>query len=169
MKKELSVFMIIIFLLFGCSKTSDKEYLDKASEDIKNGNISEAIIAYEKLVEEYPESDLAAEALVKEATLYHSNMVKNISKEESLKKAADIFYSVAEKYPKSKQAPQSLFMAGFIYANELQNYEGAKKAYNLFIKKYPGHDLSASAKDELENMGLTPDEILKRKTATSEK
>jgi len=149
MKKELSVFMIIIFLLFGCSKTSDKEYLDKASEDIKNGNISEAIIAYEKLVEEYPESDLAAEALVK--------------------KAADIFYSVAEKYPKSKQAPQSLFMAGFIYANELQNYEGAKKAYNLFIKKYPGHDLSASAKDELENMGLTPDEILKRKTATSEK
>ena len=169
MRKELTVVTFIIFLLIGCSKTSDKEYLEMASENVKNGNISEAIVAYESLVEEYPQSNLAPEALVSEATLYHSNKVKNISKEEALKKAAKIFYSVAAKYPSSNQAPKSLFMAGFIYANELQDFGEATKVYNMFIEKYPQHELSASAKEELENMGLSPDEILKKKTASREK
>jgi len=169
MKKVLSVFAIIIFLFTGCSKISDKSYLDKAAESAKNGNISEAISFYEKLVNEYPESKLAPEALVKEATLYHDYKAKNIFKEEPLRKAAEIFRSVAEKYPESKQGPQSLFMAGFIYANELQDYDEATKTYNFFIEKYPDNELAASAKDELENMGLSPEEILKKKTASSEK
>lgn len=169
MNKELFIITFVIFSLIGCSKTSDKEYLEMASENVKNGNVSEAIVAYESLVDEYPQSELAPEALVKEATLYHSNMVKNVSKDESLKKAAKIFYSVAAKYPSSKQAPKSLFMAGFIYANEIQDYGEATRAYNLFIEKYPDHDLSASAKEELENMGLSPDEILKKKTANKDK
>lgn len=169
MRKELSVFAIIIFSLFGCSKTSDKEYMEMAEENIKGKNVSEAIVCYENLVNEYPQSKSAPEALVKEATLYHSKMVTNVTDDESLEKAAEIFYSVADKYPSSKQAPKSLFMAGFIYANELEDYDNATRAYNLFIKKYPKHELFASAKDELENMGLSADEILKKKTASREK
>jgi TolA-binding protein len=162
----LSILADAIFLL---SKPSDKEYMEIASENMKNGDVSEAIVSYENVVEKYPQSELAPEALVKEATLYQSNMVTNISKEESLRKAAEIFYSVAGKYPSSEEAPKSLFMSGFIYANELQDYDKATKAYKLFMEKYPKHDLFASAKDELENMGLSPDEILKKKTASREK
>ena len=92
-----------------------------------------------------------------------------MSKEESIKQSAKIFVSVADKYPKSEQAPQSLFMAGFIYANELKNYDEAIKTYKLFLEKYPDNQLASSAKDELDNMGLTPEEILKKKIATSEK
>ena len=169
MRKELSVIAVIIFSLVGCSKTSDKEYMEMAEENVKNKNVSEAVVSYENLVNEYPQSKLAPEALVKEATLYHSNMITNITKEESLRKAAEIFFSVAGKYPSSKQAPKSLFMAGFIYANELEDYDNATKAYKLFMEKYPKHDLFASAKDELENMGLSPDEILKKKTTSREK
>jgi TolA-binding protein len=169
MKKILSVFAIIIFFVAGCSKTTDKEYFDKAAESVKNGNISDAISSYEKLVDEYPESKLAPDALLKEAALYHDNKVKNVSKEESLTKSAEIFKLVAEKYPKNKQAPQSLFMAGFIYANELKNYDEATKIYKLFLEKYPDNELASSAKDELDNMGLTPEEILKKKIETSQK
>ncbi len=168
MKKVLSVFTVII-LLGGCSKTSDKEYFDKAAESVKSGNISEAVSSYQKLANEYPESKLAPDALVKEAALYHDNKVKNISKEESLKKSVEIFKSVAEKYPRNEQAPQSLFMAGFIYANELNNYDEATKIYNLFLEKYPDNELASSAKDELDNMGLTPEQILKKKIETSQK
>jgi TolA-binding protein len=169
MKKLLSVFAIIVFLLAGCSKTSDKEYMDKAAESAKSGNFSEALSSYKELVNEYPESKLAPEALVKEAALYHDNKVKNISKEESIKKSAKIFISISEKYPKSQEAPQSLFMAGFIYANELKDYDEAVKTYKLFLEKYPDNELASSAQDELDNMGLTPEQILKKKTATSEK
>ncbi len=169
MKKALSVFAIIVFLLAGCSKTSDKEYMDEAAKNAKDGKYSEALSSYQKLVMEYPGSKLAPEALVKEAALYHDNKIKNMSKEESIKQSAKIFVSVADKYPKSEQAPQSLFMAGFIYANELKNYDEAIKTYKLFLEKYPDSELASSAKDELDNMGLTPEQILKKKTATSEK
>jgi hypothetical protein len=37
----------------------------------------------------------------------------------------------------------------------------------LFIEKYPDHELAASAKEELENMGLTPEEILQKNLAKS--
>ena len=39
MKKALSVFAIIVFLLAGCSKTSDKEYMDKAAKECKRREI----------------------------------------------------------------------------------------------------------------------------------
>ena len=53
-------------------------------------------------------------------------------------------------------------MAGYILANDLQKYDDATKSYKLFIEKYPGHPLASSAKQELDNMGLSPEEILKR-------
>ena len=37
--------------------------------------------------------------------------------------------------------------------------------YNLFLEKYPSHPLAVSAKEELNNMGLTPEEILKQNEA----
>ena len=169
MRKNLLFIVFIGFIFFSCSKTSDKEYMEMADQKIENGNVSEAISDYQKLVEEYPESELAPEAIVMQATLYHENKVKNISRTESLIKAADLFVSVSEKYPENEKAPSSLFMAGFIYANELQDYTKAKAVYNLFLKKYPDNELASSANEELKNLGLTPEEILKKKIAAQDK
>lgn len=156
---------LIFLILIGCSKTTDKEYMVKAAEYVEQSNFAEAITAYEALVEKYPDSELAPEALIQMATIYHSSQVKNLSKEESLQKSANLFKTVYEKYPANDQAPQSLFMAGFIYANDLNDYSKATEAYDLFLEKYPGHELATSAKEELEYMGLTPEEILKKKIA----
>lgn len=168
MRKGLQLIILLGFIFFSCSNTSDKEYMQMASDNVKSGNVSEAISYYQNLLEEYPESELAPDAIVQQATLYHGNKVKNISRQESLRKAAELFMSVSEKYPDSKQATQSLFMAGFIYANEIEDYDSAKEIYNLFLKRYPDHELAASAKEELNYMGLTAEEILKKKIAAQE-
>jgi|SRR5690554_1235260 len=168
MKNYLQIILFSAFIFFSCSKLTDKEYMDAAVQYENSGNISDAIINYQKLVDEYPDSELAPEALVKQAALYHENKVKNIDKIESLKKAAEILISVSEKYPESKQAPSSLFMAGFIYANDIKDFKKAKEIYNTFLKKYPGDELASSAKDELEFMGLPPEEILNRKMTSSQ-
>jgi TolA-binding protein len=168
MKRIFQLIVITAIILFGCGKTSDKEYMKLASENIEKGNMSEAISAYQKLVDEYPESELAPEAIVKQAALYHENKVNNIHRLESLNKAADLFISVSEKYPESEKAPSSLFMAGFIYANEIQDYTKAKAIYNLFLKKYPENELANAAKEELDNMGLTPEEILQKKLSAQD-
>lgn len=89
-------------------------------------------------------------------------MVKNLSDKDSYTKAADTFREVFDKYPNSEKAPTALFLSGFILANNLMNFESATSTYNLFLEKYPKHELAASARVELDNMGLSPDQILQK-------
>jgi TolA-binding protein len=82
-----------------------------------------------------------------------------------LEKAIELFKKLYNEYPKSSFAPSGLFMAGFINANELKNYNEATRLYKQFLMEYPDDELAASAQAELENMGLTPEEILMKNMA----
>ena len=164
--KAVFLFLITLIIFSGCSSKTDKEYLQSAEKDVQGNNISDAVESYQSLVDKYPKSDLAPEALYQMAAFYQNNLVKNLTKKESLEKSVTIYRSVYDKYPQSKKAPLALFMSGFILANELNNYEEASKTYNLFLEKFPNHELATSAKEELKHLGLSPDEILKEKTTT---
>jgi TolA-binding protein len=160
-------FFILVFLFAGCSKISDNEYMDKADASLKQNDITGAVESYESLVEEYPESKIAPEALEKLAAIYQNNMTKNLSQEESLKKASSLYRKLYDKYPKSDQAAKALFMSGYILANEpLKEYDEATKTYTLFLEKFPNNEWADDAKVEIKNMGKPPGEILGKETVT---
>ncbi len=164
MKYFILLFVFTVGVLFsGCSKKSDVEYMDTAANSVKQNNIPQAVEAYENLIREYPQSPKAPDAMFQLATLYQNKLVKNISEQESLNKAVEIFKNVFDKYPGSQIAPKSLFMAGFILANDIHDFNQATTIFNLFLQKYPNNELAASAKEELNNMGLSPEEILQKK------
>ena len=164
MKSFLSLLMLL--LIVGCSsKKTDKELFDIAQKNLKENKIPEAVTAYDQLVNDYSESKLAPEALTQLASIYQNKMVKSISEEENLKKAISIFKRIHNDYPKSEYAPSGLFMAAFITANDLKNYKEATLLYEQFLKEYPDNDLASSAQAELDNMGLSPEEILKNNVA----
>jgi TolA-binding protein len=160
------VSLLIIILMVGCtSKKSDKELFDEAQKNLKEDKIPEAVIAFEEIVNDYSDSELAPEALSQLAGLYQNNLIKSISEKENLEKAIELFKKLYQEYPKSSFAPSGLFMAGFINANELNNYDEATRLYKQFLEEYPDDELAASAQAELDNMGLTPEEILMKKMA----
>lgn len=161
MKKYFVLFLVTLFTI-SCSKTSDKEYLTQAEKSLKENKIDQAIKSIETLLIDYPESDLAPKALVQLASIYQNQLVKNIKPEESFNYAQKYFMQVYEKYPNSENAQQSLFLSGFILANDLKKYDEATSRLKLFLEKYPSHSLAVSAQLELDNMGLSPEEILKR-------
>lgn len=155
-----------LLLLFSCSsKKTDKELFDDAKKNLTDQNIPEAVLLFDELINEYPESNLAPEALSELATIYQNKQVKNISEEENLIKAVELFKRLNDDYPSSEYAPSGLFMAGFIYANELQNFEAARAIYQQFLNEYPQNELAPSAKAELDYMGLSPEEILQKNMA----
>lgn len=160
----LNSFLLLLFIA-GCSSKTDKEYFEIANKDINTKNYDKAIQSYENLVKEYPESNLAPESLFKLASLYQSHLINSIPMRQSLEKAAQLYGEVFDKYPESPKASQALFLKGFILANDLNEYDQAKNAYTLFLKKYPNNDLAPSAKEELEHLGMSPDQILKEKSA----
>jgi outer membrane assembly lipoprotein YfiO len=136
---------------------------EMAKLNVSQKNIPEALKNYETVVKKYPGSSQAPGALFQIATLYQNKLIKNVSGVNSYERAEQTFRLVFDKYPDSDKAPMALFLSGFILANDLRNFEEATKTYNLFLEKYPEHELAASAKEELQNMGLSPDEILKKK------
>lgn len=156
-------FIIVILFISGCSKKTDDQYLNEAKTNIENHNIDKAVTAYQDLIKEYPNSPKAPEAIFELATLYQNKMVKNIPQNQSLQKSIGLFRSIFDKYPKSKLAPKALFMSGFIQANDLKSYDEATASFTLFLQKFPNNELASSAKEELDNMGLTPEEILQKK------
>ncbi len=167
--KSLFPFIFIAIILFGCSsKKSDEELFSEGKTQTQEGKIPEAVISFEQLLKDYPDSELAPEVVSNLAGIYQNKLVKNISETESLEKSVKLFKQIYNEYPESEFAPMGLFMAGFILANELNKYNEATETYNLFMEKFPGHELSASAKEELDNMGLTPEEILQKNIAKEE-
>lgn len=158
--------LLTIFLIVGCSsKKSDKELFDEAEKNLKQDKVPEAVMAFDELINDYSDSELAPKALSKLASLYQNKLVKSLPEKENLEKAIGLFKKLHDQYPSSNYAPSGLFMAGFIYANELQNFGEAEKLYKQFLIEYPENELAASAQAELDNMGLSPEEILKRNMA----
>jgi TolA-binding protein len=164
MKSILS--LLILLLIVGCSsKKTDKELFDEAQKNLKENKIPEAVTAFDQIAAEYSESKLTPEALSRLASIYQNKMVKSLSEKENLEKAVEIFKRIHDKYPKSEYAASGLFMAAFISANDLKKYEEATSLYKQFLKEYPDNDLAASAQSELDNMGLSPEEILRNNVA----
>ena len=164
--KKLVFSLILISLVISCgSVETDSELFQKGKTLVEQKNIPEAVTAYEQLLKEYPQSSHADSALYNLASIYQYSMVPNLQEKLSLQKAASYFKRIYEEYPERDLAPAGLFMCGYIEANELKDYDAATKTYNLFLEKYPDTEFAVSAKAELENMGLAPEEILKKNLA----
>lgn len=64
----------------------------------------------------------------------------------------DAYRKLLVEYPDSDVSPQAQFMIGFVYSEELKNYEEAEKAFQALLRRYPKAELAASARWMIEHM-----------------
>ncbi len=159
-------FLLLLLFLFACSKNYEKD-ITEANKLIEEKKFQQALEIL-KEVASGNDNKYSPIALKTLGVIYQQNNIPEVEYIESQKIAQKYFYQVYEKFPASDEAPKSLFMSAYILANELNQFEEATKQYNLFLEKYPKNELAASAKIELENIGLSPDEILKKKISDSD-
>ena len=62
------------------------------------------------------------------------------------------YRALLEEYPKSDVSAQAQFMIGFVYSEELRNYDAADKEFHRLLEHYPDSELAASAKWMIEHM-----------------
>ncbi len=163
--KFLKLFLLFFAMLVvsSCNSKTDKSLFDNAKKLVEQKKYSEAIKNYEKITKDFPQSSNVPEALFEMAKIYQGQVVKNVDAKESLRKAVALYKKIFTKYPDSKRAESSIFMAAFILANELQDLNAARSAYKLYIEKYPDGELAKDAKIELQNLGKSPEEVLREK------
>lgn len=167
--KSYFVFFSIILFFAGCGKNENDQF-NEANLLVKDKKYTEAIAAYEKVVKEFPTGDLAPKATYEIAKLYQTGIISGLDPTASQEKAVEYYQKVFVNSPKHELAPSALFMSGFIQANTLGKYHEATITYKKFLEVYPKSEFADDAKAELDNMGLSPEEIIaKHQTQFTEK
>ncbi|MCK9219617.1 MAG: tetratricopeptide repeat protein [Bacteroidales bacterium] len=111
------------------------------------------LVLYEDFIKDHPKDSLAPGFLFKAA-----NINMNAGKGT---KAIALFDQYLKNYPDQPKASLCLFFKAFVYENLLDNLDNARETYLLFIEKYPNDDFTDDAKLALQNLGKTPDQMVR--------
>jgi len=68
---------------------------------------------------------------------------------------------IQKNYPEFEKIEDVLFLKGFIYENNIRNLGKAKEAYDEFLNKYPEHEMADEVRMIIQNLGKTPEELIK--------
>jgi tetratricopeptide (TPR) repeat protein len=126
-------------------------FKEDGSMDVTKTNM--LIDGYVKYGEEFPEAEESADMIFKGAEV---SLGMN-----QAPRALALYQKVYNNYPEYEKRPFALFLQGFIYENNLGRLEDAKKAYEKFLADYPEHPMADDASYSLQNLGKTPDELIK--------
>lgn len=131
----------------------EKELNKTAMQGIDNNKGTLMIDSYIAFVKNFPEMPECAEYLFKAAEV-----------SSALKKSDDAikyYEEIIRNYPTYKKKTECLFLQAFVYETQLNRIESARQKYTEFIKKYPKHNLAKDAQVSIDNLGKSPDQIIK--------
>ena len=125
---------------------SDQSKLDKRKAlDLVN--------YYVKFVNKHPSKPLSPEYLFKA-----SDISMNLNRP---KKTIQLLDRILIEYPDYSKTPSALFLKAFVYEDQLQDYESAKKYYESFLEKYPDSEFADDAEVSVRNLGKSPEELIR--------
>jgi TolA-binding protein len=174
--------MTVVGLLLSCSseKKSEQQLYAEADAYSEKGDFNDAIKIYRKILKLYPKSPTSYRALFlmglvyaqdlkddrKAETVFQKFLEKYPNGEELLYNEAQSFSEkgdftsaigtyerILKLYPESSYSYKAQFLIGFVYSENLKDYDKAKEVYEKVIEKYPDCDLADDAKFMLESMG----------------
>jgi len=164
MKKSLFYFLAALMaMLSSCTPSREKSVLK--IQELENRLFSPDAVSFNKagadslmallvdFVKDHPTDSLSPDYLFKAAGLAMN------SGEGS--KALNLYNQMIKDYPEHENAAMSLFFKAFVYENLLHNLDYAKESYLLFIEKYPQDEFNDDARVALQNLGKSPDEMIR--------
>lgn len=156
--------VLLVFLtLFSSTDFSSKEVKKENIKELEakfyptrsfiNRDLAiELVQAYNDFAKKYSEDTLAAEYLFRAGEI---SMNINMAR-----RAIQYFDRISNNFPEYKKVPYCVFLQAFIYDTRLNNLEKAREYYNLFISKFPDHELVKDAKASIDNLGKSLEEII---------
>jgi len=135
--------------------TAEKELYgsDNNNLEFDKSKAQKLVDTYQVFTTKFPEDTSTANYLFKSAEVLRSLRKFN--------EAVGIYGTIVKDHDDFEKAPHSLFLQGFTYENDLKNNEEAKKCYESFVEKYPKHELADDVQFSLDNLGKSPEDIIK--------
>jgi tol-pal system protein YbgF len=119
---------------------SPRALYDAAYEDLMRGNHGLAVMGFQEVLEQYPTSQLADNALYWLGEAYYV--------QKDYKRALEHFRKVTDDYPKADKVPAAMLKVGFCEI-ELGRKSKARAALQELVKTYPNSEEAHLARDKL--------------------
>ena len=163
--KQYTLFLVVIALavLSGCGPSREKSVMNidslekrlfsPVSSGFDKVKADSLLAAYESFIKRFSDDSLTMKVSFKAANL--AMTMGNPAR------AIELFDKFIEKYPDNPKASVSMFFKAYIYENQLRNLDKAKELYLQFIEKYPDSDFSSDARIALQNLGKSPEQMVR--------
>ncbi len=108
---------------------ADERYLQIANSAARNRVLSEARLAYNKLLTFSPESDLALQA--------HFGLAEIYEQEGKFEAAIRAYLTLASEHPQSVQAVKGLYRCGILNLQQVFDLDRARRCFQRLLDQYP--------------------------------
>jgi len=162
MKKFIVYFVLVfVLVLVGCNTNDPAKRIEKleeqafATEDAINPEVANDLVsAYCDFADANPDDAMAPEYLFKAV-----DVSMNLNEPQ---RTIYIIDKLLNNYPDYPRTQAALFVKGFIFETRYENYDMAKKIYEQYLVMYPDGEFAESCRASIENLGLTPEELVKK-------
>ena len=160
-KLLLSIFVVLMMLSCG-EKMSVKEVKELESKVLAEGakptkeEVIQLIDAYILFAEQNPDDVQSPDYLFRALDIA---VGVNAEGPDKAVKIADM---LIEKYSDFEMTPMAMYLKGFVYENIVGDLQNAEKTYRQFIEKYPESPMVEDVKATIENLGLSPEELIRK-------
>ena len=161
--KRIFVLLSLALMLLSCGEKMSVEKINELESKVfakdavlSSENVIQLVDAYVLFAEQNPNDQQTPDFLFKAL-----DVAVGVNA-EGPQKAIDIANVLIEKYPDFEMTPMAMFIKGFVYENMIGDLQNAEVTYRQFIEKYPNNPMVEDVKSTLENLGLSPEELIRK-------
>jgi len=163
MKAKTMLLPLFLFVLISCGPSRTKEVdrihalesrLFSTNATSMDKEAADSLLSlYSAFIKTFPADSMAQKYIFKAGSLYMNS--------GNGKKALEMFDLYRASYPNDPKSAMCLFFTAYVYENLFQNLDKAQEMYILFIEKYPRNDFADDAQMALNNLGKSPDQMVR--------
>ena len=159
--KKLSLFLIITLFIIGCNSNDPAKRIRRLEKQLFSTEQAVDPVIADDLVTAYcdyaisnPDDAMSPEYLFKavDVSMNLNNPQRTIA----------IVDRMVSDYPDFQRTPTALFVKGYIFETYYENLDMAKKIYEQYLEMYPDGEFAEDCRASIENLGLTPEELVKK-------
>ena len=161
--KRIFFSLLVTVVMMSCG---EKMSVEKINELESKAFANDAVVSSEDVIQLVDAYVLFAEQNPKDSQspdfLFKALDVAVGVNAEGPQKAVVIADVLIERYPDFEMTPMAMYIKGFVYENMIGDLQNAEMTYRQFIEKYPDSPMAEDVKATLENLGLTPEELIRK-------
>lgn len=159
--KKIIVLLLIAGFFVGCNSNNPAKRIEKLEEQVLSTDkaidpvvASDLVSAYCDFADANPDDAMTPEYLFKAV-----DVSMNLNEPQ---RTIYIIDKLVKEYPDYPRTQAALFIKAFIFETRYENLDMAKKIYEQYLEMYPNGDFVDDCKASIENLGLTPEELVKK-------